>query len=61
MQHDPAFNRVTPVQQQPSGMPCHRYTPFEPIDLPDRTWPGKVITAGAALVSQRTCATATRR
>jgi 2-isopropylmalate synthase len=25
-------------------MPCHRYAPFPPIDLPDRTWPGKAIT-----------------
>jgi len=25
--------------QQPSAMPFHRYRPFEPIDLPDRTWP----------------------
>ena len=25
-------------------MPCHRYTPFQPVDLPDRTWPGKTIT-----------------
>ena len=25
-------------------MPCHRYTPFKPVDLPDRTWPDKVIT-----------------
>jgi 2-isopropylmalate synthase len=32
-----------PVRQQPSGMPCHRYSPFPPIDLPDRTWPGKTI------------------
>ncbi|KWX00111.1 2-isopropylmalate synthase [Carbonactinospora thermoautotrophica] len=30
--------------QQPSGMPFHRYRPFPPIDLPDRTWPNKVIT-----------------
>ena len=30
--------------QQPSGMPCHRYRPFPPVDLPDRTWPGKSIT-----------------
>jgi len=30
--------------QKPSGMPFHRYTPFEQIDLPDRTWPEKVIT-----------------
>ena len=27
--------------QQPSPMPFGRYTPFEPIDLPDRTWPTK--------------------
>src|SRR5690348_12657113 len=44
MQSDPAFKRVSPVQQQPSGMPCHRYTPFQPVDLPDRTWPAKSIT-----------------
>jgi 2-isopropylmalate synthase len=44
MPHDQAFNRVSPVRQQPSGMPCHRYTPFQAIDLPDRTWPGKTIT-----------------
>lgn len=31
-------------QQQPSRMPFHRYQPFKPIDLPDRTWPNKVIT-----------------
>ncbi|MGH3295218.1 MAG: 2-isopropylmalate synthase, partial [Trebonia sp.] len=24
-------------------MPCHRYAPFKPVDLPDRTWPGKVM------------------
>jgi 2-isopropylmalate synthase len=35
---------VAPVQQQPSGMPCHRYTPFKPVDLPDRTWPNTVMT-----------------
>jgi 2-isopropylmalate synthase len=44
MQHDHAFSRVAPVFQQPSGMPCHRYTPFRPVDLPDRTWPGTSIT-----------------
>jgi len=38
------FKRVTPVQQQPSGMPCQRYVPFPPVDLPDRTWPSKSIT-----------------
>src|SRR5687767_15471729 len=31
-------------QQQPSGMPFHRYRAFPPIDLPDRTWPTNQIT-----------------
>lgn len=30
--------------QQPSGMPLHKYRPFTPIDLPDRTWPQAVMT-----------------
>lgn len=30
--------------QQPSAMPVHRYAPFIPIDLADRTWPTKRIT-----------------
>ena len=25
-------------------MPCGRYTPFKPVDLPDRTWPNESIT-----------------
>ncbi len=44
MQQNHAFERVSPVHQQPSGMPCHRYTPFKPVELPDRTWPAKAIT-----------------
>ncbi|MFB7945019.1 2-isopropylmalate synthase [Kitasatospora phosalacinea] len=32
------------VQQKPSGMPFQRYVPFGAVDLPDRTWPSKVIT-----------------
>jgi len=44
MQHNQAFNRVTPVRQQPSGMPCSRYAPFQPVDLPDRSWPAKTLT-----------------
>ena len=39
------------VHQQPSGMPCHRYTPFPPIDLPGRTWPGRAITAAPRWLS----------
>ena len=31
-------------KQQPSTMPVHRYAPFIPIDLTDRTWPTKQIT-----------------
>ncbi len=30
--------------QQPSPMPFHRYSAFEPVDVPDRTWPTKKIT-----------------
>ncbi len=30
--------------QRPSGMPIHRYRPFPPIDLPDRTWPSRTLT-----------------
>src|SRR6266700_7551440 len=44
MQQDSAYNRVSPVHQQPSGMPCHRYTPFQPVELPDRAWPARSIT-----------------
>jgi 2-isopropylmalate synthase len=43
MQQDSAFKRVTPVRQQPSGMPCHRYSAFPAVELPDRTWPSKTI------------------
>ena len=33
--------------QKPSGMPIHRYLPYQQIvavDLPDRTWPTRTIT-----------------
>ncbi len=30
-------------QQKPSGMPHQRYRAFPPIDLPDRTWPGRTV------------------
>lgn len=32
-------------KQVKSNSPIHRYQPFTPIDLVDRTWPGKTITA----------------
>ena len=31
-------------EQQPSRMPFHRYQPFAPVDLADRTWPSRTIT-----------------
>jgi len=34
-----------PGNQRPSGMPCHRYRPFPAVDLPDRQWPSRTITA----------------
>jgi 2-isopropylmalate synthase len=39
------------IKQQPSGMPCHRYVPFKPVDLPDRAWPGKTVTAAPRWLS----------
>jgi len=42
---------ASPVRQQPSGMPCYRYRPFPPVDLPDRAWPGKIITAAPRWLS----------
>ena len=30
--------------QQPSPMPFHRYTAFQPVEVPDRTWPDQKIT-----------------
>jgi 2-isopropylmalate synthase len=30
--------------QRSSGMPIHKYKPWAPIDLPDRTWPSNTIT-----------------
>jgi 2-isopropylmalate synthase len=40
-----------PSMQGPSGMPCHRYRPFPAIDLPDRLWPGRTITAAPRWLS----------
>ena len=37
--------RYHPPVQRPSGMLVHRYAPFTPIDLPDRTWPTRRIAA----------------
>ncbi len=42
---------TTVNHQRPSGMPCHRYRPFPPVDLPDRRWPSAVITAAPRWLS----------
>jgi 2-isopropylmalate synthase len=34
---------MTTNQQKPSGMPHERYHAFPPIELPDRTWPGRTV------------------
>ena len=31
-------------KQTPSKMPVHRYSPFIPVELEDRTWPSKKMT-----------------
>ncbi len=40
-----------PSMQRPSGMPCHRYRPFPAVNLPDRTWPSRTITAAPRWLS----------
>jgi 2-isopropylmalate synthase len=37
-------SRIIDPRQTPSGMPLHKYVPFTPIVLPDRTWPERTIT-----------------
>ncbi|GAB3459673.1 2-isopropylmalate synthase [Streptomonospora sediminis] len=38
-------------QQQPSSMPFQRYRPFPAVDLPDRAWPAKTISAAPRWLS----------
>jgi 2-isopropylmalate synthase len=45
------MNSVSPVRPSSSGMPCYRYTPFKPVALPDRQWPGKSITTAPRWLS----------
>ena len=37
--------------QRASGMPIHRYRAFEPVDLPDRTWPNAQVTTAPRWLS----------
>ena len=48
------MRNARPAPQQPSGMPFAKYRPFldvVSIDLPDRTWPDKRITAAPRWLS----------
>jgi 2-isopropylmalate synthase len=47
----PTPQTAASVRQRPSGMPFERYRPFEAVDIPDRTWPGRRITAAPRWLS----------
>ncbi|MEV5881188.1 2-isopropylmalate synthase [Streptomyces sp. NPDC052020] len=38
-------------RQQPSSMPIHKYRGYEQVDLPDRTWPDRRVTAAPRWLS----------
>ncbi|MEU7698550.1 2-isopropylmalate synthase [Streptomyces sp. NPDC039028] len=49
MSQSPFVSRPTPITnatqlQKPSGMPTHKYAPYEAVRIPDRTWPEQRIT-----------------
>ncbi|MFE2596543.1 2-isopropylmalate synthase [Streptomyces sp. NPDC059396] len=53
---NPSVGRPTPVTnathtQRPSGMPVHKYGPYEAVDIPDRTWPDHRITVAPRWLS----------
>ena len=50
-EHKPVVPAGRRHRQQTSGMPVHRYQRFAPIDLPERTWPKKRITAAPRWLS----------
>ncbi|MDT0443965.1 2-isopropylmalate synthase [Streptomyces johnsoniae] len=39
------------VTQRSSGMPIHKYRPYEAVDIPDRTWPQARVTAAPRWLS----------
>src|SRR5215472_14239157 len=45
------FMTTANFEQRTSGMPCHRYRPFPAVDLPDRQWPARTITAAPRWLS----------
>ncbi len=51
-----SVGRPTPVTaatvtQRPSGMPVHKYRPYDAVDIPDRTWPDQRITVAPRWLS----------
>lgn len=40
-----------PNFQRPTSMPVHKYGQYEQVDIPDRTWPGKRVTAAPRWLS----------
>ncbi|UCM87815.1 2-isopropylmalate synthase [Streptomyces marincola] len=49
--HKPTPLTAATVTQRSSGMPIHKYRPYEAVDIPDRTWPGNRITAAPRWLS----------
>src|SRR3954453_2472465 len=41
---DPGATSRTASAQRTGGMPHHRYRPFPPVELADRTWPTRTLT-----------------
>lgn len=51
-----SVGRPTPITnatqlQKTSGMPIHKYGPYEAVEIPDRTWPDRRITAAPRWLS----------
>jgi len=42
---------MPPSPASPKKMPFERYRPYPPVDLPDRTWPNRVVTRAPRWVS----------
>ncbi|WP_030910528.1 2-isopropylmalate synthase [Streptomyces sp. NRRL F-5126] len=47
----PTPNTNATHRQKPSGMPIHKYGPYDAVDIPDRTWPDNRITVAPRWLS----------
>ncbi|MBP0459098.1 2-isopropylmalate synthase [Streptomyces montanisoli] len=47
----PTPNTNATHTQKPSGMPIHKYGPYDAVDIPDRTWPNNRITVAPRWLS----------